>query len=120
MRISGSVMPFAFVQILAATADAMHLFGHVDHLEPSRERTHEIAGDGGGNTAGGFQQLRHALGIAFAASDRGLAAFLDDVEQFIAALLANHLPHEHPEHVHVFAQCGILDGKEQILARHGG
>ena len=62
----------AFVQILAAAADAMDFLGHVDHFEPHRERAHQVARLRGRDVPRAGRQLAGALGVAVAPRDRGL------------------------------------------------
>ena len=109
----------AFVQILAAAADAMDLLRHVDHFEPQRERAHQVARLRGRNVARAGRELAGALGAAVAPRDRGLPILLDCFEQGIAALLADHLADQRAEHVHVFAQLGVFQRKGNVGARHG-
>ena len=109
----------AFVQILAAAADAMHLLRHVDHLEPQRERAHQVARLRGRNVARAGRELAGALGAAVAPRDRGLPILLDGFEQGVAALLADHFADQRAEHVHVFAQLGVFQRKGNVGARHG-
>ena len=109
----------ALVEILAAAADAMHLLRHVDHLEPQRERAHQVARLRGRHVARADRELARAFGAAVAARDRGLPVLLHRVEQRIAALLADHLADQRAEHVHVFAQLGVFERKGNVGARHG-
>ena len=62
----------AFDEILAAAADAMHLFRHVDHFEPHRERAHQVARLCGRNVARAARELAGAFG---APSRRAIAAW---------------------------------------------
>jgi hypothetical protein len=109
----------ALVEILTAAADAMHLLRHVDHFEPQRERTHQVARLRSRNVAGADRELTGAFGTAVAARDRRLAVLLHRFEQCIAALLADHLADQRAEHVHVFAQLGVFERKGDVGARHG-
>ena len=110
----------AFVQILAAAADAMHLLRHVDHFEPSRERAHQVARLRGRHVARAGRELAGALGArrrAARSPPDGRCSTASNKR--IAALLADHLADQRAEHVHVFAQLGVFERKGNVGARHG-
>ena len=103
-------------QIRAAAADAVHLLGHVDHLEVGRERADEVARRARGERAEQALELALRGGIALAVRDRELARGLDEVEQRLAALLAHELADELAEPVHVLAQRLVLLREEDVGA----
>ncbi len=107
------------IHVFATATNPMHLLRHVHHLEPGRERTHQIARAFSGNAADDLQRGHDATRLAFTPRNGGLAALLDEFEQGISALFADHLANERTQHVHVFAQGGVFEGKEEILASHG-
>jgi hypothetical protein len=98
----------------------MDLLRHVDHFEPQRERADQIARLSGGDVARASRKLAGTFRAAVAARDGSLPVLLDRFEQFIAALLADHLADQRAEHVHVFAQLGVFQRKGNVGARHGG
>ncbi len=81
-------------QVRAAPAQAMHLLGRVDHLEVRRERADEVARRARRERREQRLQFRVSARIALAARDRRAARGLDEVEQRLAALLANDLADE--------------------------
>jgi hypothetical protein len=97
----------------------MHLLRHVDHLEPERERAHQVARLCSRYVARAGRELAGAFGAAVTTRDRRLPVLLHRLEQHIAALLANHLADQRAEHVHVFAQLGVFQRKGNVGARHG-
>ncbi len=103
-------------QVRAAATQAMDLLGRVDHLEVGRERADEVAR--GARRERRQQRLQFRVGarIALAARDRGAARGLDEVEQRLAALLADDLADELAEPVHVLAQRLILLGEDDVGA----
>ena len=107
-------------EILAAPADAVHLLGDVDRLEPHRERALEVARHGRGTTLDARRELGAGGLVAVAAADREGPVVLDEVEQRLAALLAQHLADQPAEQVHVLAQRGVLGRELDVVAVHGG
>src|SRR5690606_38627142 len=107
------------VQVLPAPADAMHLFGSVDHLEPNRESPYQIARLGRRGVADALCQQLGAMRVSLSPRDRRSAIRFHRREQRLAPLLANHLADEHTEHVHVLAQLGVLRREADISAGHG-
>ena len=97
----------------------MHLLRHVDHLEPGRERADQLACRFGRAALRTDDELDGRIRIAGAPTDRGLAVSLDRVEQRLAALLLDDLTHEIAERMHVIAQRGVLERKEDPFACHG-
>ena len=112
-RLSG-----ALVHILTTAANAVRLFGHVDHLEPCRECPHQITRARRGHTAHVHDQLYRGFSIALSLRDGRLPCAFDRLEQLFAALLANDIADQSAKHVHVFAQLHILDGEYEILTGH--
>ena len=108
------------VEVLAATPDAMDLLGRIDGLEPDRKSPDQV-GRGAGRSAGDAPLEIDGRGVAaLAPFDRGPAVTLDEQEEFLAALLAQHLADRVAEGVHVFAQRAVLDRELNALSKHEG
>jgi len=71
------------------------------------------------HVAAPHDELHSALRISFTACYRSLPRCLYGLKQLIATLLAKYIADERTKHVHVFAQVGIFDGKNQVLTGHG-
>ena len=110
---AAGLRPLAVLEeVVAPAADAVHLLGEVDRLEPGRERAHQVARQRRRPVA----HLRGELGARARGSPlrprmAATRSALDQLEQLLAALLAQDLAHERTERVHVIAQRLVL-GRE--------
>jgi len=105
-------------EIFAATADAMHFLGEVHGLEPHGEGTDQIARQRRRSIADRGGELEARLRLAVAAPDGRLAVELDQLEELPPALLAQDLPDESPERMHVLTQGLVLRGEMDVAAAH--
>ena len=111
--------PLTFPQeILAAAAHAMHLLREVDRLEPGGEGPHEIARQCRRTVTDARAELGARLLVAFAAANGGHAVELDQLEQLLAALLAQYLADQRAQRVDVVAQSRMLGGELDVAAIH--
>ncbi len=101
-------------QVGAPAPDPVHLLGHVDHLEVGRERADEVARRARRELRQHVAQIADRLALAFAVGDRRAPRRLDEIEQRLAALLADELTDELPEPVHVLAKRLILLREEDV------
>ena len=105
-------------EIVAAAADAVHLLGEIDHLEPAGKGAHQVARQRRRPAAhpGGERGARRASPPRpRMAATRSL---LDQLEQLLAALLAQDLAHQRAERVHVIAQRLVLGREMDVAAVH--
>ena len=98
----------------------MHFLGDVDRLEPHGERTLEIAGYGRRATLDPGREFGAGGLVAVAAAYRDGAIGLDEVEQRLPALLAQHLADQAAEQMDVLAQRGVPGRELDVVAVHGG
>src|SRR6516225_994887 len=103
-------------EIVAAAADAVHLLGEVHDLKPGGEGTHQVARQRGRAVPYAGRELRARLARARAATDRGDAVELDQLEQLLTALLAQNVADQRTEHMHVIAQRLVLGRKVDVAA----
>jgi hypothetical protein len=61
-----------------------------------------------------------ATALALAAARGGLMVLLEQRQQLIPGLFAQHLAHEPPERFDVLAQRRVARGETAVLAVHGG
>ena len=108
----------AVVHVLPAAAHAMHLLRQVDHLEPGRERADQVLGFAGLASLCADDQLHRLVRVALSTADRRLPVGLHRLEELLAALVPEHLAHQLAKQVHVVAQRGVLEGKEDAFAGH--
>ena len=108
-------------EVLAAAADAMHLLGEVDHLEPGRRRR----APGRAPAVGGRPCTRaHELGAGARRRPRGARwratrSCSTRSSSSGAALLPQDLADERAERVHVLAQRFVLRREMDLAADHG-
>ncbi len=102
-------------EVFPAPAHAVHALGEVDHLEPGAERADQVARLARVAPGGARDELDRALRPSLAAPDGGDAVALDQREEPLAALVAQHVADQAAERVHVLAQRRVLLGKLQVL-----
>ena len=110
--------PLRFVEVLPAAAHAVYLLGQVDHLEPRRECPHEFLREGRAASRGPEGQFRRTGLVAAAPPDRRDTIVLDQTEEFVPALVAQHLADESTDGMHVVAQCHLARRKVDVLSVH--
>jgi hypothetical protein len=107
-------------KVLAPAADAVHLLGHVDQLKIGREGAHQLARQARRPPAHAHRQRIARAGNPFAPADGRQPVLLDQRQQLLAALLAQHLAHELPERMDVLPQRVMARREFDIFAIHGG
>ena len=108
------------VEEIGATAPhAVQLLSEVDRLEPSRERALEIARNARRPIPHACLELLSGRRIATPTGDGERAIALDELEQRLTALLAQHLTDQCAEHVHIVAQRGVLGREIRFGTIHG-
>ena len=114
------------VQILPATADAVHLFCGIDHLEPDRKCPREI-GCGCGRSIEGAplqtaegapRSARIAGRLRLARLECSAPITLDQFEKILATLIAQHLADELSKFMDVLPQARVLGGEPNALPVH--
>ena len=106
------------VEILAAPADSMHFLRRVHRLEPNRKRASKVGGRRGRSAHRPPLQFGGPGGVAFTPLNRRDAVVLDELEEFLAPLVAQHLADQLAQGVHVVPQRRVLDWKLDALAIH--
>jgi hypothetical protein len=97
----------------------MQLFSEVDRLEPRRERPFEVARYTGRPVTHARLELLARRVIPPTPRDRQGAVALDEFQQRLTALVAQHLPHQCAEQVYVVAQRGVLGRELDLGTVHG-
>ena len=108
------------VQVFAAAPDAVHLLGEIDHLEPGREGTHQVARLARIAAARAGQQFLLAAVVILAPADRRHAVALDQIKALLPALLQQDLADQGAQGMDILAQRGVFGGKLDILTVHRG
>ena len=108
----------AVVHVLPAPAHAMHLLRRVDHLEPGGKSADQLARLRRGAFLRSHHQLHAVFGVALAPADGGLPVTLDGIEDFVAALVPDHLADELAKRMHVVAKRRVLDREKYAFAGH--
>ncbi len=109
----------AIVQILPAAANAMDFLRRIDDLEPRRKGANQIASRLRRQIGARRRQRRRLDRTTLPARNGCLPVSLDHFEERIPGLLTDNLAHQDAQHMHVLAQSGIFERKENSLARHG-
>ncbi len=85
-------------------------------MEKARTRSRASAG---GRSRTEAASSRAAWLVPVAAADRGVAVELHQLEELLPALLAQDLPDQRAERMHVLAQGLVLRRKMDVAAAHG-
>ena len=109
----------AVVEVLPPPAHAVHLLGHVDHLEPGAECPDQFGGLLRRPAVGPHDQLHGGFRVAVAAADRHLPVALHFLEEGVAALVPQYFAHESAKCVDVLAERRILCRERNVFACHG-
>ena len=116
---AAGLRPLAVLEeVVAAAPDAMHLLGEIDRLEPGGEGPHQVARQRRRPVAHACGELRPGVALAGAPTDRGHPVQLHQLEQLLAALLAQDLADQGAERVHIVAQRRVLGGELDVAAVH--
>ena len=91
-------------QVVAAPANAVHLFGRVYHLEVRREAADQLRRSGRVELPDERAEFFTGFFVALAAPDRAQPRVLDEFKQFLAVLLTNEVADHRAECAHVIAQ----------------
>ncbi len=105
-------------EVFAAPADAVDALREVHRLKPGGEGAHHIARRGRRAPAHPRGELGARLPLAGARPDRGAPVALDELEERVAPLLAQDLPDQRAEGVHVRAQRLVLGREMDVVAVH--
>jgi hypothetical protein len=103
--------------VVPGATETMDRLGQVHHLEIGRERPHQLGRLGRSATAHQGEQRAVVL-LHLPALDRRQARRLHRLEELLAALLPQHLPHQGAQRADVLPQSGVFGGKDIALA-HG-
>jgi hypothetical protein len=107
-------------EVFPAPSHAVDPLRDVHGLEPCREGAHEVPRLRRWPSGNAHCELVGAGLRAFPPGDGLQAVVLDQIEQRLSTLLAQHLPEHHAELVHVLAQGEMLGGEFDLVAMHAG
>jgi hypothetical protein len=96
----------------------MQLLGEVHGLKPTREGALEITRHTRLAISRARFEFRSSLRIAITARDREAPIAFDEIEQRLAALIAQHLADKLAEYVDVVTQRGVFLGELDFGAFH--
>ena len=106
------------LEVLAPAAHAVHLLGGIDRLKPGGERAGQIGGERGLAPGGAPLELARRRRRRFAPRDGGAPVPLHEIEEFLAALVAQDLADEITERMHVLTEPGVFGRELNTFAIH--
>jgi sodium/hydrogen exchanger family protein len=97
----------------------MHFFGGVDRLKPNGKRPRQIGGRGRRAVLGAHLEIIFSRArVTVAPAYGGLTIAFDQFEQRISALIAEHLPDQFAQRMHILTQARVFHRKLNALAIH--
>ena len=106
-------------EILATSANAMHLLRHVGELKVRRKGAQQIARQLRATTLNTRAQFNRHVGTAHAATDRRLPVPLGELVELFAPLLAQYAADDFAERMDVLAQRAVVGREMAVVAVHG-